>query len=127
VSVGDVEAAFIRNEDGQDKVVTRLSISVESAFNLAIEAGGKLKLTSSDPVVWIDILNEGVEGSNPFNKATFKELGSFAARQMIGVIAKTIEKTPLPAFQGTTIINGLVTTGEQYGGHLMVSGDLRME
>jgi hypothetical protein len=127
VEAGDVEVSFVKKNNGVDQVVTRLSISAESTFTMTVGLAGAYKLASSDPVVWLDILAEGVTGSNPFDKATFKELASFAARKLVGVIGSIVEKHPIPSFEGASVANGVVTTGDVQGGYLLVSGDLQLQ
>src|SRR5205823_2850379 len=117
IAAGDVECAFYK----KGQVVTRLSMSAQTTLAAAI-VGNKLSLTASDPVVWLDVLSDGVSGTNPLDYAIVRQLGSFAARNLVGFVTSLVGKLPIPSVDGIAIANAQVTTGG--GGYLLVSGDL---
>src|SRR5262249_5531769 len=117
IAAGDVECAFYKN--GQ--VVTRLSMSAQTTLSAAI-VGNKLTLTATDPVVWLDVLSDGVSRTNPLDTSVVRQLGSFAASNMVGFVTSLVSKLPIPNVEGIAIANAQVTTGG--GGYLLVSGDL---
>jgi hypothetical protein len=117
IAAGDVECTFYKGND----VVTRLSMSAETSLTAGI-AGNKLSLTATDPVVWLDVLSDGVSGANPLDTSVVRQLGSFAAQNLVGFVTGLIGKLPIPSVDGVAIANAQVTTGG--GGYLLVSGDL---
>jgi len=117
VSLGDVECAFHRN----GAVVTRLSLSAQIALTAGISKN-QLSLTAADPVVWLDVLSDGVAGGNPFDHESVQALGSFTARALVGVITKDLAQVPITSVDGIQIANAAVATGA--GGYIVVTADL---
>jgi len=120
IAVGDVECKFLLG----DKVVTRLAMSAQTALTTSI-AANKLSMVAGDPVVWLDFLSDGVAGANPFDNDDVQQLGSFAAKNLVGVLTSYIGKVPLPSVDGISIMNAQVTTGPTTGGYVMVTADLK--
>ncbi len=116
IAAGDVECTFYKAE----RVVTRLSMSAETTVTAAIR-DNRLALTAGNPVVWLDVLSDGVSGANPFDTASVRQLGSFAAKNLVGLVADLVAKVPIPSVDGIAIANAQVTTA---AGYLLVAGDL---
>jgi hypothetical protein len=124
IAAGDVECHFIRVEPGQPvRTVTRLSLSVRATVSASVR-DNRISLVAGEPVVHLDVLSDGVSGSNPLNQESVRQLGSFAAKNLMGFVSDAAAKVPIPAVEGMTIVDALVTTGEQAGGYLVVTGNV---
>jgi hypothetical protein len=124
ITVGDVECLFIRARPGEPvKTVTRLSLSVEATVSASV-ADNHLALVAGEPTVYLDVLTDGVSGSNPLNQEVVKQLASFAAKNLVGLVSDAAAKVPIPAVEGMTIVDAQVSTGEASGGYLVVSGNV---
>jgi len=53
-----------------------------------------------------------------------RQLGSFAAKNLVGFVSDAAAKVPIPAVEGMTIVDAQVTTGEAAGGYLVVTGNV---
>jgi hypothetical protein len=124
VALGDVEAHFIKARPGEpQKTVTRLSVSMESTVTATVREN-RVTLTAAEPVVWLDVLADGVSGANPFNEESVRQLGSFAARNLIDFVVQLAGEVPIPAVEGMTIVDASATTGEERGGYVVVTGNV---
>jgi hypothetical protein len=124
VALGDVECHFIKARPGEPvKTVTRLSMSAETTLTATVK-DNKVSLVATEPTVWLDVLTDGVSGSNPLNQEAVRTLGSFAAKNLIGLVTDMVSELPIPAVEGMTIVDAQATTGESAGGYLMVSGNV---
>jgi hypothetical protein len=129
VMFGDIEASFLRKDDVGDHygVVTKLAISGKVTLQAAVSAQNTMSLSTSNIITWVDVLDEGVTGGNPLDDATVEALGSFAAKGLIGYVSTLASSIPIPSYQGATLTNGTIKTGESDGGYLLVGGDLVMQ
>jgi hypothetical protein len=124
IAIGDVECHFIKARPGEPvKTVTRLSMSADTTVTATVR-DNKVSLVASEPTVWLDVLADGVSGSNPLNQEAVRTLGSFAAKNLVGLVTEMVSELPIPAVEGMTIIDAQATTGETAGGYLMVSGNV---
>lgn len=124
IALGDVEANFIKAQPGQPvKTVTRLSVSVETTVTASVK-DNHVTLVAAEPVVWLDVLTDGVTGANPFNQESVKQLGSFAAKNLVDFVTQMVGEVPIPAVEGMTIVDASATTGESAGGYLLVTGNV---
>ena len=127
IAVGDVECHFIKARPGEPlKTVTRLSMSAETRVTATVK-DNRIALVATEPVVWLDVLSDGVSGSNPLNQESVRQLGSFAARNLVGMVTDMVGELPIPAVEGMTIVDAQATTGESSGGYLMVSGNVAVK
>jgi hypothetical protein len=124
VALGDVEAHFIKARPGEPvKTVTRLSVSVETTVTATVREN-RVTLVAAEPVVWLDVLADGVTGANPFNQESVRQLGSFAAKNLVDFVVQMAGEVPIPAVEGMTIIDAHATTGEAAGGYMVVTGNV---
>jgi hypothetical protein len=124
VAIGDVECHFIKARPGEPvKTVTRLSMAAKTTVTATVK-DSKVALVSGEPTVWLDVLSDGVSGSNPLNQESVRTLGSFAAKNLVGFVTDMVGELPIPAVEGMTIVDARATTGERDGGYLVVSGNV---
>jgi hypothetical protein len=127
VQFGDIEASFLRHNGEVEDVVTRIVVSGKVTLDASIDGNNKFALGTSDIITFVDVLSEGVTGGNPLDDATVETLGSFAAKGLLGYVANLVSAVPMPSYQGATLTNGRITTGDADGGYLLLGGDLVMQ
>ncbi|MEZ4368139.1 MAG: hypothetical protein R2939_17940 [Kofleriaceae bacterium] len=116
LTVGDLLATFYL--DGQ--VVTK--IAVNGTVDLGADvSGGAMVLALSEPDVEVDIIDEGVTGTNALSGDAFEELISFAAGRLVGASGDLLGALPLPQIGGVGVTNASVGG---VNGYLMVAGTL---
>lgn len=113
VVIPEVVASFKRG----DAVVTQIAVNAE--IDLAVEQGGDgaLRLGTGAPRVFVDILKEGVEGSNPLASSQLEVLTSFALARLAGVASGLLGAVPLPSGQGVSLRD---VAARGAGGYLMI-------
>lgn len=117
VVVGDLIASFKRGGD----VVTKIAINGELGLSVVPSGEMGLSLEVGDPQVDIDILDEGVEGSNTLDQEEFESLVSFAATRATHAVAGMVGVIPLPAVGGVMVSD--VDVGPA-SGYVQVDGRL---
>jgi Glucodextranase, domain B len=97
-----------------DQVATEIALNGE--IELAVERGGDgaLRLTAAAPKVLVDILRDGVDGSNPLASAQFEALTSFALARLSNVAAALLGSVPLPSGPGADVKSLTVTGRDGY-------------
>jgi hypothetical protein len=96
-------------------------IALNGAIELGIEQGGDgaLRLATGAPRIFVDILQEGVEGSNPLVSSQLETLVAFALARLTGVATSVIGAVPLPSGPGAQLRN---LTAQGRGGYLVIEG-----
>lgn len=94
-------------------------IAINGSLSIGVERGGDgaLRLVSSAPKVFVDILREGVDGANPLASSQFEALTSFALGRLTQVATGLVGSVPLPTAAGATI-TGVSVSGR--GGYLII-------
>jgi hypothetical protein len=120
VTAGDVLCTFLRGGE----VVTKLAVSADAVLAGELTADNRLHLVSKSPSVWLDVLEDGVNGANPLAKGQVAELGSFVGTNLVTVIGDYLGKVPIPTLSAGKIAGAAITTGDADGGYVLVSGRL---
>lgn len=102
-----------------DQRVTQIALN--GSIDLAIEQGGDgaLRLATGTPRIFVDILQEGVEGSNPLASSQLETLVAFALARLTGVATTVIGAVPLPSGPGAQLRN---VRAQGKGGYLVIDG-----
>ena len=115
LTLGDMLASFTLG----GSVVTEVAINAQVDLKVVKGDDGKLRLDLGKPVTYVDILDEGIDGSNPLSNAQFEAITSFALARIVAVGAGSVGAIPLPAFGGVAVSN--LSIENQYG-YLIVDG-----
>jgi hypothetical protein len=110
VVVGDLIASFSRG----GTVVTRIAINGEIALSVVPTGETGLALEVADPVIDIDVLDEGVDGANALDREDFESLVSFAATRATHAVSGMVGVIPLPAVGGVMLSDVDVAAASGY-------------
>ena len=114
--VGDLVATFNLGDQAVTKIAINGSLSVKAS-----EATGSMQMGVTNPDIKVDILKEGVTGTNALSSDAFAEIISFAATRLVGTAGSLMGSVKLPSVGGLTISSLSV---EGTDGYLMVDGVL---
>ena len=115
--VGDMVASFKLG----GSVVTQVAINAQVALKVVTGGDGKLRLDIGEPTAYVDIIDSGIEGSNPLSNAQFEAIVSFALSRIVAVGAGSVGAIPLPSVGGVGVTNLAIDTGY---GYLVVDGEV---
>ena len=118
LTVGDMLATF---KNGA-KIATQVAINAEVELSVVAGANGALRLDVGTPTIFVDVLDENVDGANQLSNAQFEAVSSFALSRIIAVGSGAVGAVPLPAFGGVSMQNVSVT--EEHG-YLVVGGEIQ--
>lgn len=114
--VGDLLATF---KNGAS-ITTQVAINAEVELKVASNpTSGALGLDVGTPTVYVDILDENVDGANQLSNAQFEAVASFAVSRIVAVGSGAVGAIPLPSFGGVAVKD--VHINEQTG-YLVVDG-----
>lgn len=116
LTVGDLTATFYLGGE----VVTKIAINGTVDVGADVDAGA-MNLALGTPEIDVDIMDEGVSGTNALSAEAFEELISFAADRLVGSSGSLLGAMPLPAVGGMQF-NGVGIGG--VNGYLLVEGQL---
>ena len=118
LTIGDLMASF---KNGA-QVATAAAINAQVGLKVTTGTDGTLKFDVGTPTVYVDVLDEGVQGANQLSNAQFEALTSFALARIISVGSASLGSIPLPSVGGVGITD--MTISPQTG-YLVVSGDVQ--
>jgi hypothetical protein len=118
MTVGDMIASFKLGS----AVETAVAINAEVALEVINDADGALRFDVGDPTVYVDILDDGVEGANVLSNSEFEEIISFALSRIVAVGSGSVGAVPLPSFGGVAVTS--LSIEEQFG-YLVVAGEVQ--
>ncbi len=116
LTIGDLTATFYLGGE----VVTKIAVNGTVDVGAGVDAGA-MNLSLGAPAIDVDILDEGVSGTNALSAEAFEELISFAADRLVGASGSLLGAVPLPS------VGGLQFQGVGVGGvngYLLVEGQL---
>ncbi len=116
IVVGDMLVDFIKN----DLVITRAAISGRLQLHVAIMEG-RLALQTSAPELWVDLVDDGVSGTNPLSHPEVEALASIGIARMASILDGILAGLPIPTFAGTSFGD---TTFEPSAGYMVIGGVL---
>jgi hypothetical protein len=118
MTVGDMMASFKLG----DSITTQVAINAEVELKVVEGSDGKLRFDVGTPVVYVDVLDEAIEGSNQLSNAQFEAIISFALSRVVAVGSGSVGAIPLPAFGGVGVTN--LSIDNQFG-YLVVGGEVQ--
>lgn len=118
MTVGDLMANFRLG----DTVATSVVINAEVELKVVTGTDGKLRFDVGTPIAYVDVLDEGVEGSNALSNSEFEAIVSFALGRIVAVGSGSLGAIPLPAFGGVAVTD--LTIEDQFG-YLIVNGQIQ--
>jgi hypothetical protein len=119
LTVGDMIATFKNGES----VATQVAVNAQLALAVTADpATGALRLDVGQPTVYVDILDENIDGANALSNAQFEAITSFALSRVVSLGSGAVGAIPLPAAGGVAMKN--VSVLEQTG-YLVVDGEIQ--
>lgn len=118
LTVGDMLASF---ELG-DAVTTQVAINAQVELKVVKGNDGKLRFDVATPTVYVDVLDEAIEGSNQLSTAQFEAITSFALSRIVAVGSGSVGAIPLPSVGGVAITTLQI---DQQHGYLIVDGEVQ--
>ncbi len=118
LTVGDMLATF---KNGA-AIATQVAINAEVELEVIAGADGTLRLDVGTPTIFVDILDENVDGANQLSNAQFEAVSSFALSRVVAVGSGAVGAVPLPSFGGVAVQNASV---KEDHGYVVVGGDLQ--
>jgi hypothetical protein len=118
LTVGDMVGSF---ELG-GSVVTQVAINATVELKVVKGSDGALRFDVGMPTVYVDVLDDAIEGGNPLSNAEFEAIASFALSRIVAVGSGAVGAIPLPAVGGVAITTLSV---EQQNGYLIVDGEVQ--
>jgi hypothetical protein len=120
VVIGDLIAEIIDESGSGDSVVTKVAISGRLELSPGI-SGGRLVMKTAAPELWVDVLTDGVTGTNPLAYDQVEVLASAAVKNMAGLVDGFFANIPIPVFGGTAVGE---TRFEPEDGYVIIGGSL---
>jgi hypothetical protein len=106
-----------------ESVATAVSVNAKIELKVtADEATGALRLDLGTPEVFVDILDENIDGANSLSTSEFEAITSFALTRVVSVGSGVVGAIPLPAAGGVAVKNVSVT---QQTGYVVVNGEIQ--
>jgi hypothetical protein len=118
LTIGDMLASFSLGSS----VVTAVAINAQVELQVVKGSDGKLRFDVGTPTVYVDVLDEGIEGSNQLSNAQFEAISSFALSRIVAVGSGSVGAIPLPSVGGVAITTLQI---EQQHGYLIVGGEVQ--
>jgi len=118
LTVGDMIATF---KNGSS-VATQVAINAEVNLKVVAAPTGGLRLDVGAPTMYVDILDENVDGTNALSNAQFEAIATFALGRVVAVGSGSVGAIPLPAAGGVAVTDVKVS---QQTGYVVVDGDIK--
>jgi hypothetical protein len=118
LTIGDLVATFKRGT----QVATQVAINAQLRVKVVTGDDGVPRLDVGNPVTYVDVLDENVDGANPLSNAQFEAITSFALGRVIAVGSATLGSIPLPSMGGVAVRD--LEIAEQTG-YLVVGGNIQ--
>ncbi|HEU4612742.1 MAG TPA: Ig-like domain-containing protein [Kofleriaceae bacterium] len=118
LTVGDMVGSF----ELAGSVVTQVAINAEVELKVVKGSDGALRFDVGTPTVYVDVLDDAIEGGNPLSNAEFEAIASFALSRIVAVGSGAVGAIPLPSVGGVAITTLSV---EQQNGYLIVDGEVQ--
>ena len=117
LTVGDLLATF---KNGP-AIVTQVALNAEVDLEVVAGAGGALRLDVGTPDIFVDVLDENVDGANQLSNAQFEAVSSFGLSRIVAFGSGALGAVPLPSFGGVAVQNVKIT---EQTGYLVVGGSV---
>ena len=117
LTVGDLIGTF---KNGP-VIATQVAINAQMKVKVVAGANGALRLDVGSPEVFIDILDENVDGANQLSNAQFEAVSSFSLGRIVALGSGAVGAVPLPSFGGVAVSGVEVGPRE---GYVLVGGEI---
>ena len=118
LTVGDLLATF---KNGP-AIATQIALNATVKLKVVAGAGGALRLDVGTPEIFVDVLDENVDGANQLNNAQFEAVSSFGLSRIVAFGSGAVGAIPLPSFGGVAVQNVKVT---EQTGYVVVGGSVQ--
>lgn len=118
LTVGDLLATF---KNGP-AITTQVAINAEVELEVVAGTDGALRLDVGTPTIYVDVLDENVDGSNQLSNAQFEAVSSFGLSRIVAFGSGALGAVPLPSFGGVGVQGVEIT---EQAGYLIVGGDVQ--
>jgi len=118
LTVGDMVGSFKL----AGSVVTQVAINAQVDLKVVKGPDGKLRFDVGMPTVYVDVIDEQIEGSNQLSNAQFEAIASFALTRIVAVGSGSVGAIPLPSLGGVSVTSLEI---EQQHGYLIVDGEVQ--
>jgi len=118
MTIGDLIATFKNGES----IATQVAINAQVELKVAAAEGGGIRLDVGAPTVYVDILDENIDGANALSNAQFEAIATFALGRVIAVGSGSVGAIPLPSVGGVSVADVKVS---QQTGYLVVDGEVQ--
>jgi hypothetical protein len=118
LTVGDMMATFRNGET----VTTNVAINAQVAIQVTTAPDGQSHFDVGTPTVYVDVLDEAVEGANQLSNSEFEAITSFALSRVVAVGAGSLGAVPLPSLGGVSVKNLKIASQT---GYLVVAGEVQ--
>lgn len=118
LTVGDLIATF---KNGP-AIATQVAMNATMKVQVVPGANGALRLDVGSPEVFIDILDENVDGANQLSNAQFEAVSSFGLGRIVALGSGAVGAVPLPSFGGVSVSDVDVAPRE---GYVIVGGEIQ--
>ncbi|MBX3159411.1 MAG: hypothetical protein KF773_25800 [Deltaproteobacteria bacterium] len=118
LTIGDLMATF----RDKNSVATQIAINATLKLEVVTKADGSLRFDVGTPKVFVDILDEYIDGANQLSNAQFEAVTSFALSRIVAFGSGAVGAIPMPSIGGVSMTN--VSIAEQHG-YLVVDGEIQ--
>ncbi len=119
MTIGDMIASFKLGGN----VTTKVAINAQVGLQV-VDDNGAMRLDVGTPTTYVDILDEGVVGTNSLSNAQFEEIITFALSRVVSVGSGSLGAIPLPSV-GAVGVQTLAINPQK--GYLVVGGDIALQ
>ncbi len=119
LTVGDLIATF---KNGSS-IATQVALNAEVDLKVVNDgATGALRLDVGTPDIYVDILDENIDGANQLSNAQFEAVTSFGLSRIVSFGTGAVGVIPLPSFGGVALKNVKI---KQQTGYVVVGGSVQ--
>jgi len=118
LTIGDLMASF----KSGTQTATEAAINAQVGLKVSTGSDGTIKFDVGQPTVYVDVLDEGIEGANQLSNAQFEAVTSFALARVIAVGSASLGSIPLPSIGGVGVTD--IAINPQTG-YLVIAGDVQ--
>lgn len=117
--IGDLMASF---KNGGN-VVTEVAVNANVELSVVSDPDtGALRLDVGKPEVFVDVLDDEIDGANSLSNAQFEAITSFALSRVVAVGSGAVGAIPLPSAGGVAVKD---VTVSQQAGYLVLDGEIQ--
>ena len=117
MTIGDLIGTF---KNGP-AIATQVAINAEVDLKVVAGAAGEMRIDVGSPKIFVDVLDENIEGANQLSNAQFEAISSFGLSRIVAFGSGALGTIPLPSFGGVAFKNVKIT---QQTGYLVVAGQV---